>query len=150
MSQPKGRVKPVAMGVGVALAATGLSFAASASASATGGSQPIYLGVSAPLTGPNAEYSAYDKEGTALAVQQINAAGGVNGRKLELVWEDDQDNPTESVPVAQAFASNPKIIAVLASFSSTSSMAASPIYQRNKLVQYGYTNSSPLFTQGGT
>jgi branched-chain amino acid transport system substrate-binding protein len=138
-------------GVATVLATTGVGLGATASAARTHSpATPIYFGVSAPLTGPNAEYSGYDKQGTALALEQINAAGGVDGHPIDLIWEDDQDDPTQSVPVAQGFVANPKIIAVLGSFSSTASMAASPIYQRNQLVQYGYTNSSPLFTLGGT
>jgi branched-chain amino acid transport system substrate-binding protein len=143
------RPAPVIIGVTAALAALTVGVGTAAGSSQSGQS-PIYFGVSAPLTGPNAEYSGYDKQGMALALQQINGAGGVDGRKIQLIWEDDQDNPTQSVPVAQGFVSNPNIIAVLGSFSSTASMAASPIYERNKLVQYGYTNSSPLFTEGGT
>lgn len=110
---------------------------------------PIYFGVSTPLTGPLAEYGGFFKEGFGLALDEINGGGGVNGRPIELVWEDTQSDPKQSVPVAQKFADDERIVAELGDFSSTASMAASPTYERYHLVQYGFTNSSPDFTKGG-
>ncbi len=51
--------------------------------------------------------------------------------------------------IAQKFVADPSIVAELGDFSSTTSMAASPVYQRGKLVQMGFTNSHPKFTLGG-
>ncbi|MBV9579269.1 MAG: ABC transporter substrate-binding protein, partial [Chloroflexi bacterium] len=111
--------------------------------------EPVYFGLSAPLTGPLAEYGAYFKNGFGLALDEINAAGGIDGRPVALDWEDTQSDPKQSVAVAQKFVDDPRIIAELGDFSSTASMAASPTYQRAQMVQYGYTNSSPDFTKGG-
>ncbi len=122
---------------------------AQTSAGATADTSPIYFGVSAPLTGPLAEYGGFFQQGFGLALEEINGAGGVNGHPIELVWADTQSDPKQSVPVAQKFVDDPKIIAELGDFSSTASMAASPVYERAKMVQYGYTNSSPVFTNGG-
>jgi branched-chain amino acid transport system substrate-binding protein len=112
-------------------------------------SDPITLGVSGPLTGPNAQYGAQWKQGFDLALDEIHAAGGVNGRKLVYVFEDSQSDPRQSVAIAQKFVSDSKIVMELGDFSSTASMAASPIYQRGGLVQFGFTNSHPDFTKGG-
>jgi branched-chain amino acid transport system substrate-binding protein len=122
---------------------------AQTSAAAAADASPIYFGVSAPLTGPLAEYGGYFQQGFGLALEELNGAGGVNGHPIELVWADTQSDPKQSVPVAQKFVDDPKIIAELGDFSSTASMAASPVYERAKVVQYGYTNSSPVFTNGG-
>ncbi|MFI1848475.1 ABC transporter substrate-binding protein [Streptomyces sp. NPDC020480] len=116
------------------------------SADSTG---PVYFGVSAPVTGQYAEYGKFYKQGFDLALDQINADGGINGRKVKLKWEDSQSDPKQSVPIAQKFVNDQNIIAELGDFSSPASMAASPVYERNKLVQYGFTNSSPKFTLGG-
>lgn len=121
----------------------------SSSGAAAADTTPIYFGVSAPLTGPLAEYGAFFKQGFGLALDEINGSGGVNGRLIQLDWQDTQSDPKQSVPVAQKFVDDPKIIAELGDFSSTASMAASPIYERSQMVQYGYTNSSPDFTKGG-
>ena len=53
------------------------------------------------------------------------------------------------MPVAQKFVDDTRIVAELGDFSSAASMAASPIYERGKLIQFGLTNSDPKFTKGG-
>ena len=111
--------------------------------------EPITLGISGPLTGPNAQYGAQWKQGFDLALDEIQAAGGVDGRKLVYIFEDSQSDPRQSVAIAQKFVSDPKIVMELGDFSSPASMAASPIYQRGGLVQFGFTNSHPDFTKGG-
>src|SRR3984893_17492767 len=110
---------------------------------------PIMLGVSGPLTGPNAQYGAQWKQGFDLALDEIHAAGDINGRKLAYSFEDSQSDPRQSVAIAQKFVSDLKIVMELGDFSSPASMAASPIYQRGGLVQFGFTNSHPDFTKGG-
>ena len=112
-------------------------------------SEPILIGVSGPLTGPNAQYGVQWKQGFDLALDEIQAAGGINGRKLAYRFEDSQSDPRQSVAIAQKFVSDPAIVLELGDFSSTASMAASPIYQRGGLVQFGFTNSHPDFTKGG-
>ncbi|HEY9593073.1 MAG TPA: ABC transporter substrate-binding protein, partial [Spirochaetia bacterium] len=117
-----------------------------------GGSQEktaLTFGVSGPLTGDWAQYGAQWKKGFDLALGKINAGGGVKGRQLAYVFEDSQSDPKQSVVVAQKFVADARIIAELGDFSSTASMAASPIYQRAGLVQLGFTNSNPAFTTGG-
>jgi branched-chain amino acid transport system substrate-binding protein len=109
----------------------------------------ILIGVSGPLTGPNAQYGAQWKKGFDLALDEINGAGGINGRKLEYVFEDSQSDPKQSVTVAQKFVNDPRIVIELGDFASPASMAASAIYQRAGLVQFGFTNSHPDFTKGG-
>jgi branched-chain amino acid transport system substrate-binding protein len=111
--------------------------------------EPIYIGVSGPLTGPNAQYGAQWQKGFDLALDEINGAGGIDGRELRYIFEDSQSDPTQSVVIAQRFVGDPRIIAELGDFSSTASMAASPIYQRGGLVQFGFTNSHPDFTFAG-
>ncbi|MFN8470503.1 MAG: ABC transporter substrate-binding protein [Caldilineaceae bacterium] len=110
---------------------------------------PIYIGVSGPLTGQNARYGEQWKKGFDLALEAINGAGGIDGRPLEYVFEDSQSDPKQSVLVAQKFVADPRIIVELGDFSSGASMAASSIYQRGGLVQFGFTNSHPDFTKGG-
>lgn len=111
--------------------------------------EPIYIGVSGPLTGPNARYGEQWIKGFDLALEEINGAGGVHGRPLAYIFEDSQSDPKQSVVVAQKFVADPRIIVELGDFASPASMAASPIYQRGGLVQFGFTNSHPDFTKGG-
>ncbi|WP_298373129.1 ABC transporter substrate-binding protein [Azospirillum sp.] len=115
----------------------------------SGGGEPILLGVSGPLTGPYAQYGAQWRRGFDLALEQINAKGGVAGRPLGIQFEDSQSDPKQTVAIARKFAADSRIVAELGDFTSAASMAASPIYQSAGLVQFGFTNSHPDFTKGG-
>ncbi len=130
------------------LAAAFLLVPAIASAAPATG-EPVWFGVSGPLTGQNAQYGAQWKAGFDLAVEQINANGGIQGRPLSYVFEDSQSDPRQAVALAQKFVGDKRIRIELGDFSSPASMAASPIYQRAGLVQLGFTNSHPEFTKGG-
>lgn len=125
------------------------SAGAAGSSTSEAANEPIYIGVSGPLTGPNARYGEQWKKGFDLALETINGAGGINGRPLQYLFEDSQSDPKQSVLVAQKFVADPRIIVELGDFSSGASMAASPIYQRGSLVQFGFTNSHPDFTKAG-
>ncbi len=111
--------------------------------------EPILIGVSGPLTGPQAQYGVAWKKGFDLAIEEINAAGGIKGRPLQYVFTDTQNDPKQTVAVAQKYIADPKIVLATGDFSSTSSMAASALYQRAGLVQLGFNNSNPTFTNGG-
>lgn len=126
-----------------------LAAAAGVSVAAEPAGEPILLGVSGPLTGPNAQYGAQWRQGFDLALEQINGAGGIKGRPLRYVFEDTQSDPKQTVAVAQKFVADKRIVAELGDFASPASMAASPIYQRAGLVQFGFTNSHPNFTKAG-
>jgi branched-chain amino acid transport system substrate-binding protein len=111
--------------------------------------EPVVIGVGGPLTGQYAQYGAQWKKGFDLAAEEINAGGGINGRKLEYVFEDTQSDPRQTVNVARKFVSDERIVCEVGDFSSAASMAASPIYQAAGMVQFGFTNSHPNFTKGG-
>jgi branched-chain amino acid transport system substrate-binding protein len=130
----------------VSLAAAGKAAAQAATPDTT---DPILIGVSGPLTGPAAQYGLQWKKGFDLALDEINGAGGINGRKLAYDFQDSQSDPKQSVVIAQKFVADPRIVVELGDFSSTASMAASPIYQRGQLLQFGFTNSHPDFTKAG-
>jgi branched-chain amino acid transport system substrate-binding protein len=108
--------------------------------------EAVVIGVSGPLTGPNAQYGAQWKAGFDLALEQVNTAGQ---RPITYQFEDSQSDPRQAVAIAQKFVGDPSILIEVGDFSSTASMAASPIYNRGHLVQFGMTNSHPDFTKGG-
>lgn len=129
-----------------------LGLAACSSATAAGGSSDgtIYFGVSAAITGQYAQYGQQFKEGFELAIDQVNAAGGIDGHKVALKYEDSQSDPKQSVTVAQKFVGDNDVILVFGDYSSAASIPASPIYTAGKLVQYGFNNSNPDFTLKGS
>ncbi|WP_429500130.1 ABC transporter substrate-binding protein [Robbsia andropogonis] len=110
---------------------------------------PYLLGVSGPLTGQDAQYGEQWKRGFDLALEDVNSNGGIKGRPLAYDFEDSRSDPRQSIAIAQKFVGNRDILMELGDFSSAASMAASPVYQRGKLVQFGFTNSHPDFTKGG-
>lgn len=126
-----------------------LSAAAAAPLAARAEADPVVVGVSAPLTGQYAQYGADWLRGFDLALAEVNGSGGIGGRPLKTDVQDTQSDPRQSVAVAQKFVADPRVVMELGDFSSAASMAASPIYQRGKLVQFGFTNSHPDFTKGG-
>ncbi len=132
-----------------ALTTAGCSASSATPAAGSEAAGPIYFGVSGPKTGVNAEYGKAWEQGFAIALKEINAAGGIHGRQVQLKWEDSQADPKQSVPIAEKFVADKTIIAELGDFASGASMAASSVYQDNKLVQFGFTNSNPKFTDGG-
>jgi branched-chain amino acid transport system substrate-binding protein len=110
---------------------------------------PIVIGFSAPLTGDYAEYGNNFKRAIELHVEEINQAGGVAGRPLEIVESDDRSDSAQTTAIAQRYVNNDEIMAVIASFASTPSMAAAPIYQRGGLVQLCPSCSHPDYTTIG-
>lgn len=109
----------------------------------------IYIGVSGPLTGTYAQYGQVWKKGFDLAIDEINAAGGIKGRPLAYIFTDTQNDPKQTVATAQKYVADKRIVIATGDFSSSSSMAASAIYQRGGLVQLGFNNSNPAFPRGG-
>jgi branched-chain amino acid transport system substrate-binding protein len=111
--------------------------------------EPILIGVSGPLTGSYAQYGLAWKRGFDLALDEINASGGIKGRPLQYLFSDTQNDPKQTIAVAQKYVVDKRIVIATGDFSSSSSMAASAIYQRAGLVQLGFNNSNPAFPKGG-
>ena len=88
----------------------------------------LWIAVAGPMTGENAQYGQFMKQAAQLAVDEINAAGGINGKTLMLQVEDDKMDPKEASIVAEKLSGDKKILAVVGHFSSSTSLAAIPIY----------------------
>ena len=110
----------------------------------------IALGLTAPMTGDYAEYGTVFKNAAELAIEKVNAQGGINGKKLKLVVGDSKADPKEAANIAQKFVSDSSIMAVIGDFTSTAALAGAPIYQKGSLVQLSPTSSHPDFTKQGT
>ena len=109
-------------------------FAVSLSITANFGLQNdrVIVGVQTILTGENAVYGSYAQQGMNLAVSEINLNGGVNGKKIELIYEDDQANPTLAVNVIQKLLTqNPK--AIVSFTGSGATLAVTPILEDNNV-----------------
>ncbi len=102
----------------------------------------IKIAVAGPFTGSVAAFGEMIKRGAELKAKEINAAGGVNGKTLTLLFEDDTGKEKEAGLVAQRIAGNRQILAVVGHFNSACSLAGKPIYQRAGIVELspGSTN----------
>jgi branched-chain amino acid transport system substrate-binding protein len=97
--------------------------------SSTTGDIPV--GMYASLTGDGASFGQSSKEGTDLAIEEVNAAGGLlGGRKLALLTEDDQSKPEEASNAVTKLITQDKVVAVLGEVASRRSLAAAPIAQK--------------------
>jgi branched-chain amino acid transport system substrate-binding protein len=112
-------------------------------ASGSGAPGPVRLAVVAPITGDAAEYGTQFRVGSEIAIEKINAAGGINGREVKLEVYDSKNDPKESAEVARRLGQDAGILAVIGDFSSTSCMAAAPIYEENHLIQISPSASNP-------
>src|ERR1700682_3881674 len=64
---------------------------------------PVYIGITGPLTGQYAQYGAQWKKGFDYALDEINTAGGINWRQLQYIFEDSQSDPRQTVVIARKF-----------------------------------------------
>jgi branched-chain amino acid transport system substrate-binding protein len=115
----------------------------------TGRDELIRFGIALPQTGTNAQYGEYFTQGFELALARINESGGVDGRYIELQYEDTQADPAQAAPVAQKFVDDPSILASIGDFGTSASAAASPVYQAGGLVQFAFSASASTVTEPG-
>jgi branched-chain amino acid transport system substrate-binding protein len=109
--------------------------------------QPIVIGVSTPKTGPAAVASEWEMWGVNLAVEEINAAGGLlGGRKVELMVLDNKCNPSEGVNVANKLV-EAKVVAIEGAHCSSVHLATMKIVADAKIPMITGIASNPLITE---
>ena len=108
--------------------------------------QNILIGVSTPITGPAATAAEWEKWGYQLALDEINNAGGVLGRKLELLVHDNRCNPSEGVNVTNKLIES-KVVAIIGAHCSSASLASMPLIKEAKIPMVGGVASSPKITE---
>src|SRR5213080_123793 len=111
--------------------------------------EPIKIGVIEPLSGPVAASGNYIRMGAEIARDWINARGGVLGRKVELVIEDNKSDPKEAASAAEKLIVRDKVPAIMGAWGSSMTLAAMP-----KLEEYGVpmvveTSSAASITKRG-
>ncbi|MCG2756989.1 MAG: ABC transporter substrate-binding protein [Desulfobacteraceae bacterium] len=110
----------------------------------------IKLGATFPLTGEVASYGQKAKRGIEMAVDDINAKGGVLGRHIEVDFQDDRHDKKEAVTIMTKFATIDKVPVVFGSAGSSVSLAIAPLANRHKVIQISpISSSSTLTTEGG-
>jgi branched-chain amino acid transport system substrate-binding protein len=136
-------------GCGSASATQPPAASAATAAPAAASTEPYKFAVGAPMTGDVAENGKYVLEGIQTAVDEINAAGGVNGRQLAIQVFDDKCDSTEAALVASRVAADPSFFAVLGHMCSAATMAAGPIYEKAGLTFMTASSTRPDLTSQG-
>jgi branched-chain amino acid transport system substrate-binding protein len=134
----------------VSIAACGaLLVAACGSSGSSSPSSPIMVGITGPFSGPYADPGSAIKNAGLLAIDDINAAGGINGRKLQGVPEDDACDAQTGVQAAQKLL-NEKIVIIVGGYCSGASIPESDTLHRNGDLPFITAGSSnPKFTEQG-
>jgi branched-chain amino acid transport system substrate-binding protein len=109
----------------------------------------IKVGEFASLTGGSASFGQSSHKGTQLAIDEVNAAGGVLGKKLKLITEDDQSTAGQPATIVRKLISQDKVVAVLGEVASSKSLEAAPICQQNKIPMISPASTNPKVTEVG-
>src|SRR5919201_6658873 len=115
----------------------------------TASAQDIKVGVIQPLTGAFAASGNYVANGAKIAADEINAKGGVLGKKLELVIEDNKSNPTEAAAVAEKLISRDKVPVLMGAWGSGFTLAVMPKLMEYKVPMLVETSSAGKITTSG-
>ena len=108
------------------------------------------IGVMYPLTGDAAAYGIPIQKTTKYAVDEINAIGGLNGRKIEVIYEDSKCNPKDGNAAAQKLINVDKVKVIIGGVCSGETLGAAPIANDNKVVVISPSATSPdITTKGG-
>ena len=135
-------VAAIASFVGLAVVLSGCSSAGSPSSSSKS-NDPIVIGSSVSLTGPASFVGQGFQVGATLAMDEINANGGINGRNLEIKFADDEGTPDGGVAASRQLVLQDKVLAVLGGGTSTSTVASIPFFRENGIVNYVSLSSDP-------
>jgi len=109
----------------------------------------ILVGMYGSLTGDGASFGQSSVEGAQLAVEEINNAGGVLGRKIRMLVEDDQSRPEEASSAVTKLITQDKVVAVLGEVASRRTLAAAPVSQKYQIPMITPASTNERVTQVG-
>lgn len=126
-------LKKICFAVATILVLALLAAGCGSSASQGTKTAPIKFGVIGPYTGPNAKPGQSMKQGVLLAVEEINKAGGIKGRMLEPIFEDDASVPAQSVSATEKLITKDEVAFLIGTFNSSTTLADMKIIDREKV-----------------
>ena len=115
----------------------------------TANPQVIKIGAILPLTGDAASYGIDVKNAVNLAVDEINTAGGINGKQFEILFEDGKCAPKDAATAAQKLINVDKVFVILGGMCSGETLGAAPIAEAAKVVMFSPGSGSPAITNAG-
>ena len=109
----------------------------------------IRIGEFDALTGDIATFGTTTHEGIQLAVEEINSTGGIRGKQIKLITEDDQGKPDQAALVVEKLLSRDQVHVVIGEVASSNSLAAAPLAQRAKIPMVSPSSTNPKVTAQG-
>jgi len=129
--------------------AIGIALALMTGTQAMAADDTIKVGIVLPLTGDQAKFGEIEKMSFDLAVEEINAAGGVNGKKIELIMEDDTGRPDVGRSVVEKLITKDKVAMISGGYSSSVTYAVAGVCQQNEVPFLVCTGSADNITESG-
>jgi branched-chain amino acid transport system substrate-binding protein len=111
--------------------------------------ETVKIGCITPLTGEGATYGAATKKGLELAKEEINAKGGIGGKPISIIYEDDQMSPRVATNAIQKLMSVDKVPIVIGAFGSSVTLAIAPIAERGKTVLFSASSTADAIKDSG-
>ena len=112
-------------------------------------SNEIVIGHFGSMTGSEATFGQSTDEGIKLAIEEVNATGGIKGKKIRLITMDDQGKAEEAASVVTRLIEQEKVVALLGEVASSRSLAAAPIAQNRKIPMLTPSSTNPKVTEVG-
>src|SRR4026209_629558 len=113
------------------------------------GGDKVRIGVFMSLTGSTANFGISSVNGIKMAADEINAAGGINGKQIELLVQDDRSDAAEAATIVTKFVTQDQVHAILGEVGSSRSIAAAPIAQNAKIPMLTPSSTNPEVTKKG-
>jgi len=113
------------------------------------GGDKVRVGVFMSLTGSTANFGISSVNGIKMAADEINAAGGINGKQVELLVQDDRSDASEAATIVTKFVTQDQVHAILGEVASSRSIAAAPIAQNAKVPMLTPSSTNPEVTKKG-
>jgi branched-chain amino acid transport system substrate-binding protein len=114
-----------------------------------GAGDKVRIGVFMSTTGTTANFGISSVNGIKLAAEEANAAGGINGKQVELLVQDDRSDPSEAATIVTKFVNQDMVNAVIGEVASSRSLAAAPIAQNAKIPMLTPSSTNPEVTKKG-
>jgi len=131
----------------IALALAALTFSCGGERNPSG--QGIELGFYGALTGPQATFALSGRNGARLAIDEINRTGGVLGKKLSLLSEDDRNEPAEAASAVSKLITQNHVVALIGENASSRTLAAAPIAQSYNVPMVSPSSTNVEVTKKG-
>jgi branched-chain amino acid transport system substrate-binding protein len=126
-----------------------LGLAASCSQQKNEDRSTVKIGFFGDLSGPTYNYGESAKNGVLMAADEINQSGGINGKQIDVVFEDDKGSPEAAAELTGRLIDNYKVVAIIGAGASGNSLAAAPKAQAAKVPLIAPSSTNPAVTQVG-